>query len=141
MQIDIVTVESIIEIIHIPPHITVTITSKLPVINADRYRIQQLFQNVIGNAVNYIERPIGLVEISSEEQEDAYIFSIKDNGVGIASKNYEKIFNTFQSYTTSEHSTGLGLSIVKKIIETYKGKIWIESEEGVGTTFFIKLNK
>lgn len=134
-------IESIIEIIHIPPHITVTITSKLPIINADRYRIQQLFQNVIGNAVNYIERPIGLVEISSEEEEDAYIFSIKDNGVGIASKNYEKIFNTFQSYTTSEHSTGLGLSIVKKIIETYKGKIWIESEEGVGTTFFIKLNK
>ena len=134
-------IESIIEIIHIPQHITVTIANQLPVINADRYRIQQLFQNIIGNAVNYIERPIGLVEISSEELEDCYVFSIKDNGVGIARKNHEKIFNTFQSYTTSEHSTGLGLSIVKKIIETYKGKIWIESEEGVGTTFFIKLNK
>ncbi|MEZ7504221.1 PAS domain S-box protein [Flavobacterium sp. Arc2] len=134
-------IQSIIEIIHIPKHITVTIKNTLPIINADRYRIQQLFQNIIGNAVNYIEREVGLVEISSEEFDTYYVFAVKDNGVGIAEKNYEKIFNTFQSYTTSEHSTGLGLSIVKKVIETYKGKIWIESEEGVGTTFFIKLNK
>ncbi|SDX04233.1 PAS domain S-box protein [Flavobacterium degerlachei] len=134
-------IQSIIEIIHIPKHITVTIKNTLPIINADRYRIQQLFQNIIGNAVNYIEREVGLVEISSEEFDTYYVFAVKDNGVGIAEKNHEKIFNTFQSYTTSEHSTGLGLSIVKKVIETYKGKIWIESEEGVGTTFFIKLNK
>ncbi|MEZ7500209.1 PAS domain S-box protein [Flavobacterium sp. Arc3] len=134
-------IQSIIEIIHIPKHITVTIKNTLPIINADRYRIQQLFQNIIGNAVNYIEREVGLVEISSEEFDTYYVFAVKDNGVGIAEKNHDKIFNTFQSYTTSEHSTGLGLSIVKKVIETYKGKIWIESEEGVGTTFFIKLNK
>jgi len=134
-------IQSVIEIIHIPKHITVTIKNTLPIINADRYRIQQLFQNIIGNAVNYIEREVGVVEISSEEFDDYYVFAVKDNGVGIAKKNHEKIFNTFQSYTTSERSTGLGLSIVKKIIETYKGKIWIESEEGVGSTFFIKLNK
>ncbi|UQD55842.1 PAS domain S-box protein [Flavobacterium sp. K5-23] len=134
-------IQSIIDIIHIPKHITIIIKNTLPIINADRYRIQQLFQNIIGNAVNYIEKAIGLVEISSEEFDNYYVFSIKDNGVGIAKKNHQKIFNTFQSYTTSEHSTGLGLSIVKKIIETYKGEIWIESEEGVGTTFFLKLNK
>ncbi len=134
-------IQSIIEIIHIPEHITVKIISALPVINADRYRVQQLFQNLIGNAVNYIERAVGLVEVSCEEHATDYVFAIKDNGVGIAKKNHEKIFDTFQSFTTSEHSTGLGLSIVKKIVATYKGKIWIESEEGVGTTFFIKLNK
>lgn len=134
-------IQSIIDIIHIPQHITITIKNTLPVINADRYRIQQLFQNIIGNAVNYIERTVGLVEISSEEFDSYYVFSIKDNGVGIAKKHHDKIFNTFQSYSTNEHSTGLGLSIVKKIIETYNGEIWIESEEGVGSTFFIKLNK
>jgi len=134
-------IQSIIDIIHVPKHITVTISNTLPIIDADRYRIQQLFQNIIGNAVNYIEREVGLVEISSEEFDTYYVFAVKDNGVGIAKKNHDKIFNTFQSYTTSEHSTGLGLSIVKKVIETYNGKIWIESEEGVGTTFFIKLNK
>lgn len=134
-------IQSIIAIIHIPKHIKVTIKNELPVIYADRYRIQQLFQNIIGNAVNYIDKEIGSVEISSEEFENHYVFSIKDNGVGIAEKHHKKIFETFQSLTTSEHSTGLGLSIVKKIVEKYNGEIWIESEEGVGSTFFIKLSK
>jgi len=134
-------IKGIIAIIHVPKHIKVTIKNSLPVIYADRYRIQQLFQNIIGNAVNYIDKEIGSVEISSEEFENHYVFSIKDNGIGIAKKHYKKIFETFQSLTTSEHSTGLGLSIVKKIVEKYNGEIWIESEEGVGSTFFIKLSK
>lgn len=134
-------VQNIIDIIHIPQHISVVIVNELPVVKADRYRVQQLFQNLIGNAVNYIEREIGLVEVSAEEFEDHYIFSVKDNGVGIDKKNHKRIFDTFQSFTTSKHSTGLGLSIVKKIIESFNAQIWIESEVGVGTTFFIKLNK
>ncbi|MBP6182740.1 PAS domain S-box protein [Flavobacterium sp.] len=134
-------VQNIIDIIHIPKNVNVTINNSLPIIKADYFRMQQLFQNIIGNAVNYVEREIGLVEISSKEFDNYYIFSIKDNGVGIDEKNYQKIFNAFQSFTTSEHSTGLGLSIVKKIIEFYNGDIWIESEIGIGTTFFIKLNK
>ena len=134
-------IQSIVDIIHIPAHISITIKNQLPTIRADRYRIQQLFQNIIGNAVNYIEREEGLVEISSEEFKDYYVFSIKDNGVGIAKEHHEKIFNTFQSYTKSEHSTGLGLSIVKKVVDAYNGKIWIESELGQGSTFFVKLNK
>jgi PAS domain S-box-containing protein len=134
-------IQGIVDIIHIPKHITITIKNKLPIIKADRYRIQQLFQNIIGNAVNYIEREAGLVEIASEEFNDHYVFSIKDNGVGIAKEHHKKIFNTFQSYTKSEHSTGLGLSIVKKVVDTYNGKIWIESALGEGSTFFVKLNK
>ncbi|MFE3872697.1 PAS domain S-box protein [Flavobacterium sp. ZS1P70] len=134
-------IQGIVDIIHIPKHITIIIKNKLPIIKADRYRIQQLFQNIIGNAVNYIEREAGLVEIASEEFDDHYVFSIKDNGVGIAKEHHKKIFNTFQSYTKSEHSTGLGLSIVKKVVDTYNGEIWIESELGEGSTFFVKLNK
>lgn len=134
-------IQSIVDIIHIPKHITITIKNKLPVIKADRYRIHQLFQNIIGNAVNYIERETGLVEITSEEFDNHYVFSVKDNGVGIAKEHHKKIFNTFQAYTKSEDSTGLGLAIVKKVIDTYNGEIWIESELGEGSTFFLKLNK
>ena len=134
-------IQSIINMIHIPNHISITIKNQLPMLHADRYRIQQLFQNIIGNAVNYIEEEVGLVEVASEEFDDYYIFSIKDNGVGIAKEHHEKIFNTFQSYTKSDNSTGLGLAIVKKVVDAYNGKIWVDSELGKGSTFFIKLNK
>jgi len=134
-------IQGIIDIIYIPESVTITIKNELPVLRAGRYRIQQLFQNLIGNAVNYIERDPGFVEVSSEEFDNYYVFSIKDNGVGIDKKNHSKIFNAFQAYTSSQKSTGLGLSIVKKIIEAYKGEIWLESELGVSTTFFVKLNK
>jgi PAS domain S-box-containing protein len=134
-------IQSIIDIIHIPKHVTIAIKNTLPILMADRYRIQQLFQNIISNAVSYIERNPGYVEIASEEYDNHYVISVKDNGVGIAKEHYEKVFNTFQSYTKSEHSTGLGLAIVKKIIEAYNGQIWIESELGEGSIFFVKLNK
>lgn len=134
-------IQSIISIIDIPKNVDVIIKNQLPFIKADRFRIQQLFQNIIGNAVIYVDKPEGLVEVGSVEHDDHYVFFIKDNGPGIAKENQEKIFNVFQSFTKSDRSTGIGLSIVKKIIETYNGKIWIESELGTGTTFFIKLNK
>jgi PAS domain S-box-containing protein len=134
-------VQNIINIIHIPSHINVSISKPLPEIRADRFRIQQLFQNLISNAVNYIDKPTGIVTIDCFETANDYLFSVKDNGPGIAKKNQEKVFKIFQSLETSDKSTGLGLSIVKKIIDTYRGEIWIESELGVGTTFFIKLNK
>lgn len=134
-------VTSIIDIIHIPQHITISIQNQLPIIPADRFRIQQLFQNLIGNAVNYIDKKDGYVHIASQEFDSYYVFSIKDNGVGMRKEIHEKIFETFKSFTNSKHSTGLGLSIVKKIVNLYKGKIWLESEENKGTTFFVKLNK
>ncbi len=134
-------IQNIINIIHIPPHISVAIKTGLPVIKADRFRVQQLFQNIISNAVNYIDKPVGIVEIACQSLPKQYLFSIKDNGPGIAKDNQEKIFKIFQSLSSSDKSTGLGLSIVKKIIDLYQGEIWIESEIGQGTTFFIKLNK
>lgn len=134
-------ISSIIDIIHVPKHISIKIIDTLPTIKADRFRIQQLFQNLIGNAVNYIDKENGLVEIAAEELDSSYVFSIKDNGMGMPKEIHSKIFETFKTYTTSKHSTGLGLSIVKKVIDFYKGEIWLESEEGKGTTFFVKLKK
>ncbi|MGZ9674785.1 PAS domain S-box protein [Flavobacterium sp. GNP001] len=134
-------IQFIIEIIHVPKHITIHIKNQLPKLTTNRYRIQQLFQNVIVNAVNYIDKEVGEIEIEAKEYQDSFVFSIKDNGIGIDKENYDKVFNTFQSFTQNKNSTGLGLAIVKKIIEAEKGKIWIESEVGVGSTFFIKIIK
>ncbi|MEC4003997.1 PAS domain S-box protein [Flavobacterium sp. SUN052] len=134
-------VNNIIDIIHLPENIDVKIIKELPTITADKFRMQQLFQNIIGNAVNYIDKPKGLIEVDYVTEKNHYVFSIKDNGPGIAIENQEKIFNMFQSFTQHERSTGIGLSIVKRIVDNYKGKIWIESELEKGTTFFIKLPK
>jgi len=134
-------ISNCIKIIHIPENIKVVIDHKMPVIKADKFRMQQLFQNLISNAVTYIDKPEGLVSVGSLEDKNNYMFYVKDNGPGIAKDNQEKIFKIFQSFTQHESSTGIGLSIVKRIIDNYKGKIFIESELTKGTTFFIKLPK
>ncbi len=134
-------VRSCITLIHIPENVRVTIKNKLPTIETDRFRMQQLFQNLISNAVNYNDKNHGFVEISSVENERDYIFSIQDNGQGIDAKYQTKIFDLFQSFSNREKSTGIGLSIVKRIIANHHGEIWLESTLGIGTTFFIKLPK
>lgn len=134
-------VKGIVSIIHIPENTVVNITCQLPVIEADSYRIHQLFQNLISNAVNYIDKPEGLVEVGVTSDSTSHTFFIKDNGPGIARENHEKIFKIFQSLAKSDKATGVGLSIVRKIVETYNGRIWVESELKQGTTFFICLPK
>lgn len=134
-------VKRIIDTIFIPDHIKVVIKTELPIIKADSTRIQQLFQNLMSNAINYIDKEKGLVEIDFQDTKDFYIFSIKDNGVGIAKEYHEKIFKIFNTLGAFEKSTGIGLSIVKKVIELYKGEIWLESEVGMGTTFFFSIKK
>jgi signal transduction histidine kinase len=103
--------------------------------------MQQLFQNIISNAVNHNDKAEGVVVIDCVETPKDYTFSIADNGCGIAKEDQERIFNTFQSLTNNDKSSGLGLSIVKKIVDSYQGKIWVESEVAKGTTFFIRLSK
>jgi PAS domain S-box-containing protein len=134
-------IQNIIEIIHIPDHIEVKIVNLLPTLRVDRFRMQQLFQNLISNAVNYCDKKIGLVEVGVTENDKEYIFTIKDNGTGIDKKYQNKVFELFQSFSNEEKSTGIGLSIVKRIVDNYNGKIWMDSELGIGTTFYIKLPK
>lgn len=134
-------INNCIKIIHIPENTKVIIENELPIVKADKFRMQQLFQNIISNAVNYIDKPEGLVSVGHTEDAESYTFYVKDNGPGIAKENQEKIFKIFQSFTNHESSTGIGLSIVKRIVDNYKGTISIESELNRGTTFFIKLPK
>ncbi len=134
-------IQEIEEIIYIPEHVSIKSKKKLPLIKADKTKIHQLFQNFLSNAVVNIDKKKGLVEIDYKEHETHWEFSIKDNGVGIPEEYHEKIFKIFQSIGNNERSTGIGLSIVKKIIDRYKGKVWLESEIGEGTTFYFTLKK
>ncbi|MFD0964839.1 sensor histidine kinase [Pseudofulvibacter geojedonensis] len=135
-------IEDIIDVIHIPNHITVRIKNNLPVLYIEKFKLQQLFQNLIVNAIKYNDKEIGIVEIGVEEGEDSYTFSVSDNGIGIDKKYHTKIFEVFETLdNTSEDSTGIGLSIVHKIVNMYHGKLWLESELGLGTTFYVKFPK
>lgn len=134
-------VTDIIDVIHIPNHITVEITTELPVITGDKFRLQQLFQNLIGNAVKYNDKEKGIITVACELKKGFWQFAIADNGAGISKKYFDKIFQIFQTLDDKNESTGVGLSIVKKIVDVYEGEIWLESEEGIGTTFYFTLKK
>ena len=134
-------VRNTIETIHIPKNIAVTIANELPSMETNSFIMHQLFQNLISNAVNYNDKEKGVVTIASTESKNHYIFSVKDNGVGIDLKYQDKIFQIFESYSKNAQSTGIGLAIVKKIVDQCNGKIWLESQKGIGTIFFIKLPK
>ena len=113
----------------------------LPTIVADRIKMHQVFQNIIGNAVVHIEREIGLVEVLFKDLDDQWQFTISDNGVGIPQEYHKKIFDIFQSIGNNERSTGIGLSIVKKIVDRYSGTVWVDSIVGEGTQFHFTIKK
>lgn len=129
------------ETIYIPEHVKLVIPETLPIILADRIKVHQVFQNIIGNAVVHIEREVGLVEVLYKDDGDFWQFTISDNGVGIPEEYHKKIFDIFQSIGNNERSTGIGLSIVKKIIDRYQGKVWIDSVVGEGTQFHFTIKK
>ena len=130
-------VEDIIDTISPPENIRIIIESKLPVILCESTRIIQLFQNLISNAVKYMDKEKGIVKINCVEGDDFWKFSVEDNGPGIAEEYYEKIFQMFQTLSPRDkfESSGVGLTVVKKIVELYGGKIWVQSQVGKGSTF------
>lgn len=134
-------INEIREIIFVPDHVSIKLVNTLPNIRVDKTKIHQLFQNLISNAVVKIERKNGLVEISSEETKTHWQFRVTDNGIGIPQEYHKKIFKIFQSIDQGERSTGIGLSIVKKIVNLYQGEIWLDSKVGEGTTFYFTLKK
>lgn len=134
-------VEGLTKILYIPEHISLELKNKLPIISGDKTKLQQLFQNLISNAVKFIDKEKGLIEIDVVDKKSFYQFSIKDNGIGIEPRYHDKIFKIFHSLNKSKESTGIGLSIVKKIVDLHEGNIWLESVPGIGTTFFFTLKK
>lgn len=126
--------------IYVPDSVKIKIKGKLPVLYTGKYRIEQLFKNILTNAVSATEhRATGLITIEAREQEDAWLFCIGDNGKGIPKHLQTGIFDMFKKLENDANATGIGLALVKKIVNYYKGDIWLSSEEGVGTTFYFTI--
>ncbi len=115
----------------------------LPSMNANKTQMFQLFQNLIGNALKYSSKEPPRIFIEGKEEEKQYLFSVKDNGIGIKPMFFEKIFVLFQRlHHKNEYSgTGIGLTVCKKIVERHDGKIWVTSEPGVGSCFYFTISK
>jgi len=136
-------VPDIIDILAPPENITITIENELPVIECEATRITQVFQNLLSNAVKYIDKPQGRIRVGCVEEESCWQFSVTDNGPGIEERYFEKIFQMFQTLSPRDEveSTGVGLTVVKKIVEMYGGRIWVESKVGEGSVFLFTLPK
>jgi PAS domain S-box-containing protein len=115
----------------------------LPKIIAIESQVQQLFQNLISNALKYKTNAAPHIEIGYTEEQGYWTFFVKDNGIGIDPKYFEKIFIIFQRLhdKTTYSGTGIGLAICKKIVEKHGGKIWVTSEVGQGSTFYFTIPK
>ena len=115
----------------------------LPTIQGNTTQLQQLMQNLIGNALKYKSDKPPVVEVGCTEEANRFIFFVKDNGIGINPRYFEKIFVVFQRLHPIDNysGTGIGLAICKKIIERHHGEIWVSSEEGKGSTFYFSLPK
>jgi chemotaxis family two-component system sensor kinase Cph1 len=111
--------------------------ANLPSVWADRTQMAQVFQNLIGNAIKFRGKEPPVVWVQAEKTDQNWLFSVSDNGIGIAPEYAESIFVVFQRlHARSEYSgNGIGLAICKKIVERYGGKIWVESLAGSGSTF------
>ncbi len=121
----------------------VIILNPLPAAMADKALITQLFINLVSNALKYNTNKNPVVEVNFTQDIDQYTFYVKDNGIGIDPKFFDKIFIIFQRlHAKSEYSgTGIGLAICKKIVELHSGNIWVESEAGAGSIFYFSIPK
>jgi signal transduction histidine kinase len=119
----------------------VIVENPLPTLNIDPVRIHQVFQNLIDNAVKYMDKPQGEIHISCQRELEYWVFCVQDNGPGIAPRYFERIFQMFQTLTPRDQfeSTGIGLTLVKRIMELYNGKIWVTATVGEGSTFHFSL--
>ena len=119
------------------------IPAPLPTITCDRVRLTEVFANLISNAIKYNDKPECRIEIMCALEGTHYHISIRDNGPGIEGKYFEKIFKIFERLGRAEdhEGTGVGLAIVKKVVELHKGRVWVESELRSSTTFHFTLSK
>ncbi len=130
--------DEITESLEVPPGFTINFPDTDINITTEKILLHQVLANLIGNAIKYNDKAAGLVRVQVTLHKEHFIFSISDNGPGIPQKYHEKIFGVFQTIEARDtrESTGIGLAIVKKIVEEQDGSIWLESEFTGGATFY-----
>jgi signal transduction histidine kinase len=131
----------VLKTISIPSNIEIKIQENLPILYGNALKFKQVFQNLIQNAIKYNDKENGIIEVGFTEKNEYFEFFVKDNGIGIHPDYFDKIFKVFTKLESTSSSSGIGLSIVKKIIHSYDGSIWVDSEEGTRTTFYFTILK
>ena len=128
----------VIDMVAPPQNIAITVEGELPVVACEPTHVIQVFQNLISNAVRYIDKPKGRIGIGCVEENSSWKFSVTDNGPGIEKKYLKRIFELFQTLSCHNEpkGTGIGLWAVKRIVQMYGGEVWVESEVDAGSTFF-----
>ena len=133
----------IIDLLVPPAHIQVRVTSRLPVVVCEKVRMGQVFQNLISNAIKFMDKPQGEITITCTEDAQFYRFGIQDNGRGIEEKDHARVFQIFQTLHSGDEygSTGIGLTLVKKIVALHGGTVSLTSQYGQGSLFEFTLPK
>jgi two-component system sensor kinase FixL len=136
-------IREVIDSLAPPAQMAVTVAESLPTIRTERTRIQQVFQNLLANAIRFMDKTQGRIRVGCEGEGTMWRFSVADNGPGIEPRHFERIFQLFQTLNPRDRveSTGVGLAIVKKVVEMYGGRVWVVSEVGRGSTFFFTVPK
>jgi signal transduction histidine kinase len=125
----------------LPQDCLVTKAGDFPMLHCNRAQMTEVFSQLLSNAIKYLDKPVGQIKVACEQGEGIWRFSVSDNGCGIDQRYLDKIFRIFQTLNRRDEieSTGIGLSLVRKIVETYDGKVWVESRPGQGSTFYFTL--
>ncbi|WP_437635715.1 ATP-binding protein [Sorangium sp. So ce854] len=133
----------VVELLSPPPEARVAIAPGMPTLVAERVPLQQVFQNLIGNALKHARRGDPRVDVTCTDAGDFHEFAVKDNGPGIAPEYHDRIWGLFQTLESRDkvEGTGIGLSVVKKIVQSRGGSVWVESHPGAGATFFVRWPK
>lgn len=136
-------VSHVIENLVPPKHTRIVVENTLPTVTGDKIRLEQVFQNLLSNAIKFMDKAEGCIMVGCVEEETYWWFYVKDNGPGIDPRHHEKIFQIFQTLHMQDttESTGVGLAIVKRIVEFCGGTVGVESSVGQGSTFWFTLPK
>jgi len=134
-------VRNTIDLLAPPPHVHIEIVGVLPELLIEPVKIQQVFQNLLSNAIDFMDKPAGLITVACAREAASWHFTVCDNGPGIPTRHFERIFQLFQTLASRDERerTGVGLALVKKIVEIEGGRIWVESIPGEGATFHFTL--
>jgi signal transduction histidine kinase len=132
-----VLVREVVDLLSPPVAIAIVVEPEMPTIETERLMLQQVFMNLIGNAIKHANGANATVEISSRRVGPFYEFSVRDNGPGIAAEYHDRIWGIFQTLEARDRveGAGIGLALVKKIVESQRGRAWVESAPGTGATF------